>query len=148
MWVQIVLKSNQSVLCGNISVFCWRFFLPRWLVYFTRVEFVLCVLYRGQLINNCCSGFVMYFFQILMSVNRRVFVQTVIVLTMRAVMSARVTLASKQALTCDTVSVSILKLPYSRFICHKCFNVFRKNANKISKGLRWVRKGANRGPFS
>ena len=69
-----------------------------------------------------------------MSVNRRVFVQTVIVLTMRAVMSARVTLASKQALTCDTVSVSILKLPYSRFICHKCFNVFRKNANEISKG--------------
>lgn len=22
MWVQILLKSNQSVLCGNISVFC------------------------------------------------------------------------------------------------------------------------------
>ena len=97
---------------------------------------MLYVLYRGQLINNCCSGFVMCFFQILMSVNRRVFVQTVIVLTMRAVMSARVTLGSKQALTCDTVSVSILKLPYSRFICHKCFNVLRKNANKISKGLR------------
>ena len=97
---------------------------------------MLYVLYRGQLINTCFSGFVMHFFQILMSVNRRVFVQTVIVLTMRAVMSARVTLASKQALTCDAVSVSILKLPYSRFICHKCFNVFRKNANKISKGLR------------
>ena len=94
---------------------------------------MLYVLYRGQLINNCCSGFVMYFFQILMSVNRRVFVQTVIVLTMLAVMSARVTLGSKQALTCDTVSVSILKLPYSRFICHKCLNVFRKNADKINK---------------
>ena len=125
MWVQILLKSNKSVLCGNISVFSWRF-----------IEFVLYVFYRGQLFNNYCSGFVMYFFQILMSVNRRVFVQTVIVLTMRAVMSARVTLGSKQALTCDTVSVSILKLPYSRFICHKCFNVFRKNVNKISKGLR------------
>ena len=25
MWVQIVLKSNQSVLCGNISVFSWGF---------------------------------------------------------------------------------------------------------------------------
>ena len=76
-----------------------------------------------------------------MSVNRRVFVQTVIVLTMLAVMSARVTLGSKQALTCDTVSVSILKLPYSRFIYHKCLNVFRKNAGKRSKAARWVWKG-------
>lgn len=94
------------------------------------------VLYRGQLINNCYGGFVMYFFQILMSVNRRVFVQTVIVLIMLAVMSARVTLGLKQALTCDTVSVSILKLPYSRFNYHKCLNVFRKNADKGSKAVR------------
>ena len=97
------------------------------------MSYVLC---RGQLISNCCSGFVMYFFQILMSVNRRVFVQTVIVLTMLAVMSARVTLGSKLALTCDTVLVSILKLPYSRFIYHKCLNVFRKNAAKRSKAVR------------
>ena len=122
-------------MCQYIS-FLLGVLLPCWLVYFTRVEFVLYVLYRGQLINNCCSGFLMHFFQILMSVNRRVFVQTVIVLTMRAVMSARVTLASKQALTCDTVSVSILKLPYSRFIYHKCLNVFRKNADERSKAVR------------
>lgn len=116
--------------------FLLEVFLRRWLVYLTSVEFVLYVLYRGQLINNCCDGFVMYFFQILMSVNRRVFVQTVIVLTMLAVMSARVTLGSKQALTCDTVSVSFLKLPYLRFIYHKCLNVFRKNADKRIKAVR------------